>query len=53
MLGGLVQDERWLLKQAVTEAATNDLFRIAHFLVKYYRSHYLFYCLFVHNLGKL
>ena len=22
MLGGLVQDERWLLKQAVTEAAT-------------------------------
>ena len=35
MLGGVVQDERWLLKQAVTEAATNDLFRIAHFLVKY------------------
>ena len=31
MLGGLVQDERWLLKQAVTEVVTNDLFRIAHF----------------------
>ena len=24
-----------MFKQAVTEVATNDLFRIAHFLVKY------------------